>query len=76
MPMSIIDLLTAVGVEHVRVQNLHNSAIRYNQRKNGDCAVTILTNQASANDGLGHPHNVGLIVWIPARLIPEQREAK
>ena len=71
MSLSIIELLTQVGAENIKVQNLHNSATRYDQRKNGDCAVTFLTNQASANDGLGNPRMFGLVVWFPAALVPK-----
>ena len=74
MSLSIIDLLTRVGVENVCVQNVHQSAINYRQHKNGDCALTFLTDQASANDGLGTPRKVGLIIWMPPELVERAKE--
>ena len=71
MALSVLDLITEIGVDNVCVQNLHESATRYEQRKNGDCAVTFLTNQASASDGVGRPRTFGLIVWISQDRIDE-----
>ncbi len=62
--MSIIELLEKVGPENVRVQYLHECALRAQKTKLG-CQVTFATSEITPNDLLSAPSKIGIIVWIP-----------
>ena len=77
-PLGIIELLTRVGEEHIRLQNLLESATNFQQRgKRGrhHTAITFLTNQITPSEVLhGNCRQVGLVLWLPAVLV-EQAQA-
>ena len=67
--MTIIELLTAVGIENVLVQNLIDSATNFHSRKGGT-AITFLTDQWTPSDAINdRPRKVGLVIWMPVELV-------
>jgi hypothetical protein len=67
--MTIIELLTSVGIENVLVQNLINSATNFQTRKDGT-AITFMTDQLTPGDvASDHPRKVGLVIWMPTDLV-------
>lgn len=67
MPHGIIELLTLVEEEKIRLQFLDNSISNISQkRKGGGASVTFSTDQITPGEVLnGNSAMVGVIVWIP-----------
>ncbi len=74
--LGIIELLTRIGEEHIRLQNLVESATNFASRKRGHTAITFLTQEMEPNEiAAGNPRNVGLVLWLPADRVKAAREA-
>lgn len=70
-PKSIVDLINAVGVENTRVQFLNDCATNAEAtKKDGVTRVTFLTEQMQVSDLIRPGDNVGMVVWLPRKLIP------
>ena len=67
--MTILELLTAVGIENVLVQNLINSATNFQARKGGT-AITFMTDQITPGEiASDAPRKVGLVIWMPTEKV-------
>ena len=77
MPLGIIELLTRIGEDNIRLQNLMESATNFQGRgKRGAraCAVTFLTDQITPSEVLQeHPQHVGLVLWLPTALVEKAK---
>ena len=72
--LGIIELLTRIGEENVRLQNLLESATNFQARKQGTTAITFLTNQMHTTEVVhGPPKMMGLVLWLPADLVEKAR---
>lgn len=70
MPLGIIELLTRIGENNVRLQNLVESATNFEERKKGGTAVTFLTDGINTTEvAIGKARNIGLVVWLPTELV-------
>lgn len=75
MPLGIIELLTRIGEDNIRLQNLVESATNFQSRKRGATAITFLTNQMNPDEVFRNtPRHVGLVLWLPAELVEKARK--
>lgn len=69
MSFGIIELLTRVGEDHVRVQNVQEVSIGVKERGRGRdrvTEITFVTDQITPSEFLlREPRMVGLVVWLP-----------
>jgi len=71
-PMGIIELLTRIGEDNVRMQNLVESATNFQARKHGDTAVTFLTSEITTSEvASGSARHVGLVLWLPTERVKQ-----
>lgn len=75
-PLGIIELLTRIGEDNVRLQNLMESATNFTRRKRGFTAVTFLTREIDPNEVFhSNPRQVGLVIWLPSERVDAVRAA-
>jgi hypothetical protein len=68
--MSITELLQHVGAENVQLQNLADSLVKAQLKKN-DGEITFATDRNTVQDMvLNRCDKVGLILWIPKDKLP------
>lgn len=75
--MGIIELLTRVGEENVRVQNVEQATVGVRQRvRPRTTEITFQTDEVTPADFIRRPPRmVGLVVWLPADLVKQAQEA-
>lgn len=77
MPLSISQLLAAVGDENITFQTLSTDVSNITKGKN-EARVTFCTSLEHGNSlmqeaaGVKDSKFVGLIVWVPRALLPEE----
>ncbi len=65
-PLGIIELLTRIGEEQVRLQNLIDSATNFETSKRGQTAITFLTQELTPSEVFsGQARSIGLVLWLP-----------
>lgn len=75
-PLGIIELLTRIGEDNVRLQNLLETATNFASRKRGFTAITFLTKEMTPSQVMsGKPDKVGLVVWLPTDLVEKAKAA-
>lgn len=63
--MSIVDMLVAVGIEHVQYQMLHGCLVGARQVKHGT-HITFGTQAVTPADYVNSkPGRVGIVIWVP-----------
>lgn len=68
--MSITELMQHVGAENISLQNLADSLVKADLKKN-DGEITFATDRGIVHDMmLGRSKLVGLIVWLPKDKMP------
>lgn len=64
--MSIAELISAVGSEHIMFQNLHECILNISATKKHGSKVTFGTNGITPNEvASGEWKHVCLIIWLP-----------
>lgn len=72
MKHSIVDLLNHIGPENVMVQFLGDAAVDATaSTKPGVIRVTFLTANMTVADLIRPGANVGIVVWMPRKLLPD-----
>lgn len=77
-PFGLIEFVTRVGEDNVRVQPLVESVTNIRRRKPSDSVVTFVTSQEflNPNDFLAERQRyIGLVLWIPRELVEQARAA-
>jgi hypothetical protein len=66
-PLGIVELLTSIGDNNIKFQNLLESATNYDLRKKGAVtAITFLTDAVTPTEIMNDTQTkVGLVVWLP-----------
>lgn len=62
MSMGLVELVTAIGDEHIRLQNLDNSAITLDWSAKRGTKITFGTEVSLTPNGT---ELLGLVVWLP-----------
>lgn len=76
--MTIVELLAAVGADHLTFQKLDECVIRAQRVKRG-CNITFGTAQVSADSFFGEQTHFGIVVWVPiehARRVQAEIDAR
>jgi hypothetical protein len=69
--MKLSELIAHVGDEHIKIQNVLDSATEVKMRKGGDTQITFLTNAITATEvALNSTSKVGLVIWLPKERLP------
>ncbi len=77
-PLGIIELLTRIGEDNIRLQNLIESATKFRAcgKRGRETAITFLTNQMNPGEILRkQPRHVGLVLWLPTELVDTAKAA-
>jgi len=78
-PLGIIELLTRIGEQHIRLQNLVESATNFTlkgKRGHQETAITFLTDQMDPSEIFRkNARNVGLVLWLPTELVEAAKAA-
>ncbi len=73
--MNLLELVSAVGVEHIKVQRIDSNLNGARQTKDGLTELKLVTDQISVLDVMNLTDGVapkmhGLVIWIPRDRIP------
>jgi hypothetical protein len=71
--LGIIELLTRIGEDNIRLQKLVESATHFKlkgKRGHQETAITFMTNQMNPTEVFRKKaRNVGLVLWLPSELV-------
>ncbi len=77
--LGIIELLTRIGEENIKLQNLVESATNFalrGKRGHQETAITFLTDQMTPDEIFRkQPRHVALVLWLPTDLVEAARKA-
>ena len=70
--MSIVELLTQAGLEHIKVQFLPD-CIQGCKKIRGGSEVRFVTTELDPGDLINASRNIGVICWIPRDKFPQAK---